>query len=337
MDEDKNITSELNISNFLSPYVASSISVTVVGIMTNLLSLSYFVTQRKSNDRLSATEALNKKLFITLNILDILVCISLSTLLLNLFVNGFDAMNRHGKIFLSIFLITNQCTGFITCLLSMIRAISIIWPQRYLNFKIINTASLCFGVVMIILHKKSAIDDGDEVSRIGIFFAVILMFIIVIFSNILCITKLMSSQLAPWKRNATITMGILSLLYCTLNIGYLVIHGFYVFEYCPSDKGKFCKDRAFEIMSVYVLLPLNSAGNPIIYFIRNAKMRKYLTKLRRRIAGMCRNTEQEEVQGKNATVSIETRGETDVARDFVLSRTSDRTVAVSSDHTRVVK
>ena len=52
---------------------------------------------------------------------------------------------------------------------------------------------------------------------------------------------------------------------------------------------------------------------------------------------MCRNTEQEEVQGKNATVSIETRGETDVAIDFVLSRTSDRTVAVSSDHMRVVK
>ena len=254
------------------PYLLiPSFLVTVIGIMTNLLSLSYFVTQRKSNGRLTATEALNKKLFITLNIFDILVCIFLTASLLSFALTG--STDGLGRVFMSIFTVVVQFTGYITCLLAVIRAISIIRPRHNFNRKLILAISSCFGSVRIILEVLNWQDLNMDSER-SKFAILTVLFIVVIFSNIVCIAKLMSSQLAPWKRNATITMGILSLLYCTLNTGFLVVFGFHIFK-CPSLKGQPCINRGIELICVYILLPLNSACDPIVYFVRNAEMRKY--------------------------------------------------------------
>ena len=106
------------------------------------------------------------------------------------------------------------------------------------------------------------------------------------------------------EKDATITMGILSVFYFTLNIGFLVDKGLEIFK-CNLDIAQFCSNPAFENTSMYVLLPLNSACNPIVYFVRNREMRKYLTKMWRRMTGLCRNTEMNmEDRQANNTVSM---------------------------------
>ena len=309
-----------NNRKIIGPYLAPSVLVTLVGIVTNLLSLSYFVTQRKNSNRLSATEDINKKLFILLNTFDILVCISLTGLLLSVFVYGtLSHQDGIGEMFLGIFILANQCTGYITCQLSVIRTISIIWPQYNLNTKLMIAASVCFGSVMVTLCVMFSIydDDNMKVSIIAQFLIVILMFIVVILANVVCIIKLTSLQLASWKREATITMGILSVLYCTLNVGFLVVFGFHTFM-CPTEEDLFCTHPVFETICLYVLLPLNSACNPIVYFVRNPEMRRYLTNRGRRIRGpsTIRDTEMEvdmeSKEGQHVTTTVETKG-----NDFV--------------------
>jgi hypothetical protein len=100
----------------------------------------------------------------------------------------------------------------------------------------------------------------------------------------------MRSKISSWKREATITVGILSILYCTLNIGFLVEFGTSIFkckmyEYCPKKR-----EPHIEMINMFVLLPLNSACNPIVYFARNAEMRKFLIKVCGKIRKPCTNT-----------------------------------------------
>ena len=287
-----NKTLDNNTIKSMRRFFPMSTLLTLMGISVNLLSLSYFLTQGKSNIRLSATQALNKKLFIFLNSLDILVCISLIGMLLSLSLNGrFSELSF--QIPKTIFIVTVLCTGFITSLLALIRAISIIWPHHHFKIKLINAASLCFGLVMIIVealpHVLSARDnDVLVVEMIATSVTLVAMFFIVICSNIVCMKRLASSQITPWKREATITIGILSVLYCTLNIGFLVDFGSHALV-CLSGKSKPLFPPAMRAVCMNVLLPLNSACNPIVYFARNAEMRKYLTKMCRRITGRCRN------------------------------------------------
>ena len=196
-----------------------------------------------------------------------IVCISLTGLLLSLIITGSQQV-LVTKLFMIIFTITAQCTGFITCQLAIIRIISILWPKYNLYSQLILAASLCFGSAMIILM---AIEE--KARYIPQFVTLIAMFVIVISSNILCITKLASLQLASWKRSdATLTIGIRSILFCSLYVGFLVIYGFYVFK-CISGDITICTYPAFEIICLNILLPLNSACNPIVYFVRNVEMR----------------------------------------------------------------
>ena len=308
-----NKTLDKNTIESMRRFFPMSALLTLMGISVNLLSLSYFLTQGKSNIRLSATQALNKKLFIFLNSLDILVCISLIGMLLSLSLNGrFSELSF--QIPKTIFIVTVLCTGFITSLLALIRAISIIWPHHHFKIKLINAASLCFGLVMIIVealpHVLSAHDnDKLVVEMVATSVTLVAMFFIVICSNIVCMKRLASSQITPWKREATITIGILSVLYCTLNVGFLVVFGFHTFM-CPTEEDLFCTHPVFETICLYVLLPLNSACNPIVYFVRNPEMRRYLTNRGRRITGpsTIRNTEMEvdmeSKEGQHVTTTV---------------------------------
>ena len=131
---EQSVTSSAN-SDFqswnLKPYIGPSIMITVFGTVTNLLSLSYFITQRNFNNRKSRTEVINNHLFIVLNVFDILVCIFLSATLLEGTYSTYGENVYNGL--LLVFIVAVQTTGFITCLLSVIRAISIIRPRHHLN------------------------------------------------------------------------------------------------------------------------------------------------------------------------------------------------------------
>ena len=184
-----------------------------------------------------------------------------------------------------------QTTGFITCLLSVIRAMSIICPRHQLNVKVIIGAMILYSVLIICLDIEL---KNTQAKFIADFSSILTLFVVVIFSNILCIIKLAHSKVASWKREASITMGILSAVYCVFNIGFLINYGFRaIMCKSPGDspQTKSCLSSIFKEISLFILLPMNSASNPVIYFLRNREMRRYLKDVWRKMT--CRRSEQE--------------------------------------------
>ena len=281
-------------------FIGPSVFITVFGTVTNLLSLSYFITQRNFNNRQSSTEIINNHLFIVLNAFDILVCVFLSIWLLARFLHENNRDNALYKLGHIGFIMSVQTTGFITCILSVIRAISIIRPRHQLNVKVLVGAIIVYCLIMIYLNRiHLELVKPVKKNILEIFIANCLiytgMFLVVILSNIVCIAKLANSKVASWKREATINMGILSAVYCIFNIGFLVSLGFYIFK-CGS-----CISSQFEEICMYILLPMNSASNPVVYFLRNREMRRYLKNVWRKMT--CRISEQEVRPEQDMTMS----------------------------------
>ena len=264
------------IVDHLKPFTAPSALVTILGTVSNILSLSYFVTQRQSDDRQSATEAINKRLFILLNSYDVIVCVSLTGLLLTFTLDG--PLELLVAAFVT-FMFTVLSTSFITCSLAVIRAISITWPRHQLRSKVIFLALTLYSMVAMTLVLVPV-----DASYIIEFLILISIFLVVLLCNGLCVAKLVNSQIVSWKRDATITIGVLSVLYCTLNMGFLVDFGLRISK-CELEWGELCPSKYPYLTATnsFILLPLNSACNPIIYFVRNAAMRKYLKDMWKRI------------------------------------------------------
>ena len=307
---EQNETSSAN-SDFqgwnLNSYIVPSVLITVFGTVTNLLSLSYFITQRHLNNRKSRTEIINNHLFIVLNVFDILVCIFLSALLLS-FRYDIDEGDVQETLLL-LFVLAVQTTGFITCLLSVIRAISIIRPTHHLNIKAIAGTTILYSGIMIYLNIQY---NARNVKATMIHFTIYTaLFIAVVLCNVVCMVKLALSKVASWKREATITMGIFSAVYCIFNIGFLVFYGFHVFV-CGIQE-TVCLSVTFEAISMYILLPMNSASNPVVYFLRNREMRRYLKNVWRKMT--CRRSEQEVRPEQDMTISNIARDRTEVTED----------------------
>ena len=290
----------------LDPYIGPSVLITVFGTASNLLSLSYFITQRNFNNRKSRTEIINNRLFIVLNVFDILVCIFLLAILLFKILS--DVQSKWLMMIVP-FNVAVQTTGFITCLLSAIRTISVVRPRHHLNVK-----AIIVGIILncgMVVYLNSDLSRKNSSISIARFLILSGLFIVVIFCNILCVAKLVYSKVASWKREASITMGILSAIYCVLNIGFLVTYGFKVFK-C-GFKESHCSLLTFEDISLFVLLPMNSASNPVVYFLRNTEMRKYLSNIWRKMT--FRRPEQEERGDQDMTISNIVRDRTEVTED----------------------
>jgi hypothetical protein len=98
------------------------------------------------------------------------------------------------------------------------------------------------------------------------------LFVIVIISNFICMVKLCRTRperIAAATRHATFTVGIISVLYCVCNGGFVYDRVSYAITHVlPSSLASI----AFHS----ILLPLNSACNPVVYFVRKADMRLHL-------------------------------------------------------------
>ena len=310
-DEEGNLVTmservEENITQAGNPYIyiGPTILIIAFGTIANLLSLSYFITQRNFSRRKSRTEIINNRLFIVLNVFDILVCVFLLSMLLAVILDVFEGVVH--DILTTAFTVAVQTTGFITCLLSVIRAISIIRPRHQLNVTLVVGTTLLYSGVMLYLNVKFV---QKNITTTIIHFSIFTgLFIVVILSNILCIIKLAYSKVASWKREATITMGILSVVYCVFNIGFLVYYGLYLFG-CGFGV-LFCFSPILERTSLYIMLPMNSASNPVVYFLRNREMRRYLKNVWRKMT--CRELEQDEIRGGDMTRSDISRGRSEM-------------------------
>ena len=258
--------------------------VALTGTISNSLSLSFYIKQSGTNlyaERQNVAVSLTRHLFMALNSFDLALCVFVFLCSARGAVDQ-DIM----KVCYVICMLAEQSSGFITCLLAVTRAISLWKPFYVLHSRTVYIAVTCFSVAMFILALLSFVVDEEAKTLVKkvFLFTLASVFIVVVFSNVLSISNLLlnSRHKDCEIRHATITVAILSVAYCLFNIGFLVSLG----QDSYPHKRLHISDLIQQI-NVFILLPLNSACNPIVYFIRMAEKRKYVLGLWKRLTGIC--------------------------------------------------
>ena len=277
--------------------VASS-TVAVLGAILNSLSLSYYViTLRHSKKGLS-------RLVMLLNIFDLAVC--LSAALVQVF---FQSLKIKGApvgtieillhVSLTIYRIATLTTGIMTCILSSTRALSLYRPFYHPNIHLVLKVLTTLGVGMtvpnvtiLVIHKAvphlqvkmgmlSSLALKIETT------AILATVIFVAGINVLTVLKMSSKvrykSISKCGRkekdsdfiHATMTVAILSGIFCLLNLFYLAL----VFGPCVTTSlpKTTCHPKTFlQWYGMWQALPINSTLNPLVYFARSESMRRYL-------------------------------------------------------------
>ena len=263
-------------------FTALSVPIAIFGIASNALSLSYFACDIKSNRRSRNGENRTTKLFATLNVFDLLVSMTAS---LALIMNLTDYEMIY-SVFYGFMIIFVNVTSFLTCLLATVRAIHLVFPLYAIKWKAVSISiAVWFAITMPVQFLLPCHSS---------FFLLPTLFLIVVVVNVVSLAKLCQSQSTHTetrdaKRRATITVAIVSVIFCVLNVGFLVAF------YCNSFDVEL--PSTFALTADFILLPLNSACNPLVYIIRKEDMRSHVKSLWRRLGECLCNKSRENSTG----------------------------------------
>ena len=266
---------------------SKSVSSGVIGIFgtfSNILSLSYFL-------RDDSPGGVGTKLLMLLNIFDLLVCVSSTSVVLLDNVEASPHIITATNISRLLFRITTQCTGFTTCLLSITRTISFHCPFYQLNQVAVGVAAAVhttlistINIVVLLLFWFSS--DDSYVPLIALqamncteLTILSIIFVLVVCSNTISVVKLVSQEQEGEIRRATITVLILSVLFCVFNFSFIAVLGCIVVNVRLSE--------VVNWMTLWLALPLNSACNPLVYILRKQPMRFYIKQTFKKIC-VCR-------------------------------------------------
>ena len=266
---------------------ATSGLIGVVGTLTNLVSLTYFLRHD--------SRSMGSRLLILLNTFDLFVCISATGVVV--FHNVANAshgttqlaLDKTTEVFKLLFRISTQCTGFTTCLLSITRTISFIKPFYRVNQLGIAAASAVHATIISLMETmvivlyytgSGAFDIAMNSMNIIELIVLTLIFLLVVCSNTFSVARLkivVKSQenMAGINKRATITVFILSVLFCSFNVTFIVTYFCFVF--------KITIDQTVFWIAMWLALPLNSACNPLVYIWRKEHMRTYIRREWRRV------------------------------------------------------
>ena len=189
----------------------------------------------------------------------------------------------------SLYVVFVEAAGFTTFLLSITRCLSVSLPMYNIRDLYVAISAVVFiGYVTvreitfwIILLSNGTYDlaahAAFNVGGIG------LMVVLVVLTNSISIRNILrerniveSSRESGFQ--ATVTVVILSALFCVLNTFYFVsavLHFYFAYSGDKLDQ-----NFAFKF-GIFYAVPLNSALNPLIYFLRNSEMRLYIVDLSR--------------------------------------------------------
>ena len=285
---------------FMYKLVASS-SVAVLGILLNSCSLSYYVVSVRSSQK-GLT-----RLVMQLNIYDLAVCISAA--FVQVFyqsmssfkegARGYQAVYFMMTLSITLYRVATLATAGMTCILSTTRSLSLCRPFYRPNFAVIVTSLMLVVVVMAasniaflaIYFAEPGLREKMQIFSVITLkietTAILLTVIIVALFNVITIVKMCqkvrSSAECSWLEkgkkcdfvHATVTVIILSGIFCVLNMFYLIL----IFESCVSRKLKQTNcspDTLLVWFGMWQALPINSCLNPLVYFARSENMREYL-------------------------------------------------------------
>ena len=174
-------------------------------------------------------------------------------------------------------------TAFSTVLLSITRTISLLKPFYEINQKVIVASIALYWICVLLIYFL--------VFRIDMWVVVIytmaelsLFIMIVATCSLLCVVKLRSnnnlSNTDSTRRRATVTILIISILFCIVNTAYLVGTLYAWLFLAPMvESGETIKAAELFMINLYtsfVGVPLNSTINPLIYFARKKEMRAHI-------------------------------------------------------------
>ena len=261
----------------------------VIGTATNSVSLSYFVRKE--------TRGLGSRLLILLNAFDLIVCLSASLVVLFNTLKDTERVcdtagqcevasglgrlfEESANVFRLCFRITTQCTGFTTVLLSATRTTSIILPFYNIHGRTIALAVAAHSLLITAMEttvialywvRSSFLPKAFQLMSWVELVVLGLIVLLVVLSNTVSIAKLQTgyaTRMTELNKRATVTVIILSLLFCVFNTALIVMLGvgLYGTQLHPT----------IIWLSLWVALPLNSATNPLVYIWRKQPMRQYL-------------------------------------------------------------
>ena len=273
--------------------------VAVTGSVTNALSLSFFIRK--------AARSLSNRIFIFLNIFDLLVCLFSVGLVVFGHCKGHKLCGYKSplaKFSDAVVHLSAESTAFATCVQSVTRTISLCFPFYLIQKKALTIAAITFLVQEVFRYVLRFYIYNRRVSDVELYrrydsVAMIALLSIVIltnlFSSMLSVWKLSGSRrklrIAPANGNvahrtktnqkATVTILIISILFCFFNAIFCITMYFETIE--GRDTHRLDTSPTLLLVlygfSFGLAVPLNSAINPIIYFTRKREMTKYIQEL----------------------------------------------------------
>ena len=273
-----------------------SIVIAVTGILTNSLSLSYFLIKEK--------EGLTSRMFILLNVFDLLLSVvgSVSGVVLIL-----DPGNDcEGGKFLAktilrhLFITIIHATTWATVLICTTRAVKVCAPFYRIKVRRLLVATVIYSVYRVLLFAFRTITQSYPPLREDSEFQTIVLranlsegilvtnsiLLVVIGTTIALSTVLLKvggsipEQNLERNKRAAVTVIILSVVMFICNIPTQILITIKWINPNANVWGVTCEnsdDNDYEQANALsiLLLPLNSALNPIIYFSRKEDMRSY--------------------------------------------------------------
>ena len=267
----------------------------VIGIAANSLSLSYFVKRQN--------KGLVNRLLMLLNACDLFVCVTnfatavtYQMCLSKQCCSGKDDnwVKTSYNISRFFYAMSFDCTGFSTSLLSVTRTIKVCRPFYRIK-GILTAASFIFYFICSSIKEFLCYVGGDSKIRLTLYIYYPLVFSL---GTILSVTSVFVSSVvtANWlmeksmtrsdsmasNRHATITILILSTVFCLLNAIFISAA---VLEFCVKFKVVnetytlfLYRDAGFSIA-----VNINSTVNPMIYLTRKKEMRQFLLEVWRTV------------------------------------------------------
>ena len=169
--------------------------------------------------------------------------------------------------------------------------------------KIVCLSVLVYGVGMMFLVTVTMLSTSPTPYIIS-FFNLACIFLVLVSTSLINITKILLNpqQLTSSyhvttnshmtnERHVTITVTLLSVVYCFFNISYLIHVGLTAFPALTSKSipamTRVSLPALVHQVDVYVLLPLKSTCSPVVWWVRDGEMRRYLVEVFRRVTGAC--------------------------------------------------
>ena len=253
-----------------------SAAVGLLGCLTNGFSFSYFLLNERTG--------LTNQLFIILSLWDFLSCLMFTTLFW---------LNR-SYIIHSVRIAVTYCSGTTVITVAVTRAIMVCNPFYHINRKFfwgVLTTSFLYHLIMRPAQGYMILDDSDLVTLnpwqifglIETSLMNVLYLIGVFICNVICLAKLLKPgpiPLSPSSREAAKTVLMLSALFL-FSKSALVLYLARNMKHAIEGPNVKLIDEWSKTASIVVqfLFISDSMCNPILYFIRNRNMRRWLVKL----------------------------------------------------------